>query len=95
MKWSLSEDKREARCELGVVIRQRGDYRVLISHTNGMTDTFWYYLWYSNPYTTMKPFPPGILDCCALFIEGTVDEWKVYLERAEEGARKRKRSLSG
>ena len=95
MHWVYSEDGREVRCNLGIVLRQRGAYRVLVTNVNGMSDVFWYYLWFSNPHTSMKPMPQGIMDCAGLFAEGTIREWIGYLKKAQEGAERRKKSICG
>ena len=93
MQWREETDV--ARSDIGIVIRQRGPYRVLISNVNGMTDSLWYYLWFSSPHTSMKPMPDGLMDCVAIFVDGTIKEWQLAFQRAEERMAKRKKPLTG
>lgn len=66
----------------GFVVRQVSPSRVVVTHQGGLSDKAWYTVWYGNPYTAFKPMPPDITGCCAFFVEGSVYEWTVYLDRA-------------
>jgi hypothetical protein len=79
--WTDTSDSRSVRCD-GFVVRQVAPMRVVVTHQHGFTDRDWYALWFGNPYTAFKPMPQGLLDCTAFFGEGTVYEWKAYIDRA-------------
>lgn len=67
----------------GFVVRQLTPNRVLITHLHGLSDRDWFALWYGSPYTALKPMPQGLqYSGVALFGEGTVYEWKAYIDRA-------------
>lgn len=79
--WQDIDETKAVRSD-GFVVRQVTPNRVVVTHQHGFTDRDWYTLWFGNPYTAFKPMPQGLLDCMALFGEGTVYEWKAYIDRA-------------
>ena len=79
--WRDIDEKRAVRSD-GFVVTQLTPTRVVVTHQQGLSDRDWYTLWFGNPYTAFKPMPQGLMDCTALFGEGTVYEWKAYIDKA-------------
>lgn len=79
--WREVNEKRWERSD-GFVVTQVTPTRVVVTHQHGLSDRDWYTLWFGNPYTAFTPMPQGLMDCMALFGEGTVYEWKAYIDRA-------------
>lgn len=89
--WRDDGETRAVRYD-GFVVRQLTPTRVVVTHLHGMSDRAWYTLWFGNPNTAFKPMPKGLMDCMALFGEGTVYEWKAYIDKASPCEKKKKAS---
>lgn len=85
--WQDVNDRKAVRSD-GFIVTQLTATRVLVTHQHGLSDRDWYTLWFGNPFTAFTPMPQGLLDCTALFGEGTVYEWKAYIDKASPKARK-------